>query len=171
MHYDPARHHRRSIRLPGFDYTSRGAYFLTICAQDRRMLFSRLPVVDMLVTWWQRLGDKFPDVQLDEAVVMPNHFHGVVWLADGCAEARTSLFDVVHWYKTMTTNAYIRGVRDHTWSPFPGRLWQRNYWEHIVRDDADLNRIRDYIRDNPIRWERDKLHPLQPPYVGEETPF
>jgi REP element-mobilizing transposase RayT len=135
------------------------------------MLFSRLPVVDMLVTWWQRIGGKFPDVQMDEAVVMRNHVHGVVWLADGCLEARTGRFDVVHGFKTKTTNAYVRGVHDHAWAPFPGRLWQRNYWEPIAHDARDLNRICNYIRDNLIRWEHDRLHPLQPPCVGEETPF
>lgn len=78
MNDDPARHHRRSIRLPGFNYTARGAYFFTICAQNRRMPFGRLPVVDMVITWWQRLGVRFPDVRLDEAVVMPHHFHGAI---------------------------------------------------------------------------------------------
>ena len=67
--------------------------------------------------------------------------------------AGSPLRNIVAWFKTMTTNAYIRGVKQHGWPPFPGKLWQRNYYEHIVRDDADLVRIRTYIRDNPVNWD------------------
>ena len=63
------------------------------------------------------------------------------------------LRNIVAWFKTMTTNEYIRGVKHHGWPPFPGKLWQRNYYEHIVRNDADLARIRAYIRDNPANWD------------------
>ena len=65
---------------------------------------------------------------------------------------------VVQWYKTMTTNAYIRGVKEEGWEPFDRRLWQRNYYEHIIRDEAGYQRIAAYIRSNPQRWEVDKLY-------------
>ena len=70
-----------------------------------------------------------------------------------------SLPAVLDWYKTMTTNAYIRGVRNDRWPPFEKRVWQRGYHEHVVRDDDDLNRIRQYIIDNPVRWSEDEEHP------------
>jgi REP element-mobilizing transposase RayT len=63
----------------------------------------------------------------------------------------------VQWFKIMTTNDYIRGVRQSGWPAFPGKLWQRNYWEHVVRDETDWNDIREYIQNNPARWEMDKL--------------
>ena len=66
---------------------------------------------------------------------------------------------VVQWFKTMTTNEYIRGVKQQGWPAFPGKLWQRNYWEHVIRNEADMNRIRDYICINPARWELDSLFP------------
>ena len=74
-------------------------------------------------------------------------------------EARLSLSDVVHRFKTMTTTRYISGVKTSNWPRFDRRLWQRNYYEHIVRDDDDLNRIRQYISDNPLRWEQDRENP------------
>ncbi len=61
----------------------------------------------------------------------------------------------LQWFKTMTTNAYIHGVDDRRWTPFAGRLWQRNYYEHVVRDDVDLRRIREYIVNNPLNWKDD----------------
>jgi hypothetical protein len=72
--------------------------------------------------------------------------------------AGSPLRRVVQWFKTMTTNEYIRGVKQHGWPPFPGKLWQRNYWDHIIRNESDLNRIREYIRNNSITWELDALN-------------
>jgi REP element-mobilizing transposase RayT len=69
------------------------------------------------------------------------------------------LGDIVDWFKTMTTNEYIRAVKDLGWPPFPGKLWQRGYYEHIVRDGNDMDRIRQYILDNPANWETDEYHP------------
>jgi putative transposase len=67
---------------------------------------------------------------------------------------------VLQWFKTMTTNEYIRGVKHHGWPPFPGKLWQRNYWEHIGRDERDLDRFRAYVEANPARWAEDEENPL-----------
>ncbi len=90
-------------------------------------------------------------------VIMPNHLHGIIALVERAE--RQTLGTVMQWYKTMTTNAYIRGAKEHGWPPFHERLWQRNYWEHIVRDDTDLARLRRYIEVNPARWMEDALHP------------
>lgn len=73
--------------------------------------------------------------------------------------------DIIGAFKSMTTNEYIRGVRQFRWTPFPGRLWQRNYYEHIIRNEDELNRIRGYIVDNPLRWHLDRENPER---VGED---
>ncbi|MFQ5641136.1 MAG: hypothetical protein ACE5IR_24425 [bacterium] len=70
-----------------------------------------------------------------------------------------TLGDVVGWFETMTTNAYIRGVKQHDWQRFPGKLWQRNYWDHIIRDENELDRIREYIMYNPVKWDEDEDNP------------
>ncbi|MCD4825639.1 MAG: hypothetical protein K8S55_13675 [Phycisphaerae bacterium] len=198
MPYDNKRHHRRSIRLKGYDYSQAGAYFVTICTQDRECLFGE--IVDgkmvlndagrMICRWYSELKNKYPDIRCDEFVCMPNHTHFVIINAGGNVRAdrpgvrpgvrpdvqpdsmgETSkpsktgehagspLRAVVQWFKTMTTNEYIRGVKQHGWTPFPGKLWQRNYYDHIVRNEHEMNRIREYIANNPLKWEIDRDNP------------
>jgi REP element-mobilizing transposase RayT len=193
MRYDPEKHHRRSIRLKGYDYSRPGAYFITIVTQDRACLFGE--VVDgemrlnaagqMVEKWWAELNHKFPNVQTDEFVIMPNHFHGIIVIthvgADLCvcpnesgahvgadqrvcpdetgAHTGAPLPEIIQWFKTMTTNEYIRGVKQSGWPPFRGRLWQRNYYEHIIRNDQSLHCIRQYIAENPLRWHLDRENP------------
>ncbi len=207
MNYDPDKHHRRSIRMRGYDYAQEGVYFVTVCAQDRQCLFGE--IVDgeirlndagrMIERWWFELNHKFPTVETDEFVVMPNHFHGIVVIADvtvgadlcvgpdseGAHPARQGahtgaplqgthparpvantgahtgapLPTIIQWFKTMTTNEYVRRIKTLGWIPFHRRLWQRNYYEHVVRDEESLNRIRQYMLDNPARWEFDRENP------------
>jgi len=189
--YDPNIHHRRSIRVPSYDYSQDGWYFVTICTQNREDMFGEIAKDQMWLnnagfmvkTWWQKVTGKFPSVQIDEYVVMPNHFHGIINIvgatlcgrpdvdvADGkLAQTHNRLGQshriaptlgvIVNWFKTMTTNEYIWGVKEKDWMPFPGKLWQRNYYEHIIRDEDELNRFRQYIADNPANWQTDKENP------------
>ncbi len=110
---------------------------------------------------------------------MPNHSHAIITnvgkdpvgadlrvCPDGHRHGHTTgehtgspLHQVIQWFKTMTTNEYIRGVKQYGWTPFPGRLWQRNYYEHIVRNEYEMSRIREYIRNNPAQWATDKDNP------------
>jgi REP element-mobilizing transposase RayT len=180
MTFDPKTHHRRSIRLQGYDYSRPGAYFVTICTQNRECLFGQ--VVDgtmrlngtgwMIQTVWDELPQFYPGVDIDAFVVMPNHIHGIIVLIVGagpcaCPDKKRqgqpqgvaptmSLPDVVHRFKSLTTTRYRQGVTGHGWRPFPGKLWQRNYHEHIIRNEDDLNRIRQYIINNPARWAEDE---------------
>ena len=128
----------------------------------------------MVARWWAEISHKFPCVEIDEFIVMPNHFHGIVVLVepdpvgadlrvrpDGGAHpdrgthAGVPLHTVVQWFKTMTTNEYIREVKRYGWRPYPGKLWQRNYYEHIIRDEIEWNLIRNYIINNPLNWKND----------------
>jgi REP element-mobilizing transposase RayT len=134
----------------------------------------------VILHWWRELERKFITVNTDAFVVMPNHCHGIVTIndpavgADLCvgppnvvrirptqpgAHAGAPLPEIVQWFKTMTTNEYMRGVKTSGWPLFDRRLWQRNYYEHIIRDDDSLNRIRQYIFDNPARWDSDRENP------------
>ncbi len=168
------------IRLHGYDYTQVGAYFVTVVTKDCACLFGevvngQMRLNDggrMIEQWWFELNRKFSTVETDEFVVMPNHFHGIVVIAgvtvgadlrvgpnsEG-AHAGAPLPTIIQWFKTMTTNEYMRGVKTQGWPPFHGRLWQRNYYEHIVRSENELNRIREYIANNPLRWEMDRENP------------
>jgi putative transposase len=194
VRYEPARHHRRSIRLRGYDYSQAGAYFVTICTQNRLCLFGK--VLDgemqpndagrMIEKWWLEMNCRFPTVETDEYIVMPNHFHGIVVIVradlracpdvmgvddeccdNGGAHTGASLPSLIQWFKTMTTNEYIRRVKISGWPPFVGKLWQRNYYEHIIRDEESLNRIRTYIGNNPLQWELDRENPSLPLQKGQ----
>ncbi len=181
MKNNPDIHHRRSIRLRQYDFSSAGAYFVTICTQGRECLFGEVVDEEMNLNdagrqvseWWLKSPGKFPAVALDEYMIMPNHFHGVVVLVGADPRVRPDygavenagghmgppLQRVVQWFKTMTTNAYIRGVNEHGWLPFPGRLWQRNYYERVIRDERELDTARKYIQENPIKWHLDRENP------------
>ncbi len=187
---------RRSIRLRHYDYSQAGAYFVTICAQNKLCLFGDIVngVMQLneagLMTerWFGKLENKFQHFQRDGFVCMPNHIHFVVVNvgAGPCVRpgssgaergrtrgsAPTGLAEVVQWFKTMTTNEYIRGVKRDGWQPFPKRLWQRNYWERVIRDESELMLVREYIQNNPAQWELDKLNPACcRKYEKESLPF
>lgn len=187
MPFDPDIHHRRSIRLRGYDYSQFGAYFITICTQNRECLFGDIVEGEMVLNdagkmvnrWYCELGNKFPDIQCGEMVVMPNHIHFIVInvgvdlvgadlrVCPDSGEQQgeqqgehtgSPLQRVVQWFKTMTTNEYIRGVKSKKWPRFDKRLWQRNYWEHIICNENEYQRIARYIRNNPAQWEQDQLN-------------
>jgi putative transposase len=189
MPYNPSIHHRRSIRLKGYDYSQAGLYFVTICLQDRKCLFGKIENGEMILNdagkmiekWYQELENKYGDIKCHEMVIMPNHFHciienvgivGVDLRVDpndsdpnvtgeqnvGANRCVRPLHCVIQWFKTMTTNEYIRGVKQFGWPSFNRKLWQRNYWEHIIRDENAYHRISEYIINNPKNWENDKLN-------------
>ncbi len=152
---------RRSVRLPNFDYSARSWYFVTLCIQDKvcrlgkvvgdRVFFSPLGHV---VNWeWLKLRSRYPNIELDEYVVMPNHAHFILRMG-GREDRAPTLGKIVAYYKYQTTKQFNQS----TSYPFP-KLWQRNYYEHIVRDNTDPERIRRYIRNNPAHWTIDKLRP------------
>lgn len=167
MRYDPDTRHRRSIRLKGYDYTQPAPYFVTVCVQGREAIFGKIVGEEMQANdagrmvgaAWDDLPRHYPGVQIDAFVVMPNHIHGIIVLTNPTDPARLSLPDVVHRFKSFTTAQYRRGVESNGWPPFAGRLWQRNYYEHVIRDEDEWNRIRDYIRTNPQGWALDSENP------------
>jgi uncharacterized protein (TIGR00252 family) len=164
---------RKSPRLPDYDYSQEGAYFVTLCLQGRKCLLGEIldstmrfnQAGAMMGKWWKELERKFPSVKTDYHVVMPNHFHGIVFIAspeapvDKGGHVGPPLQRIVQWFKTMTTNEYIHGVKEHGWTAFQGNLWQRSFYDHIIRDEDSLNRIRDYITNNPLRWQLDRENP------------
>ena len=215
-HYNPDIHHRRSIRLQGYDYSSEGLYYVTMCVQNRECLFGEIKNDEMVLNdagrmvekWYQKIPSKFPDIVCHEMAIMPNHFH-CIWENVGLHGASavgvhpcvrplsnneqpnpcvrpndkngehvkegghmgpplqmdlgphtgSPLSMVVRWFKTMSTNEYIRGVNELGWTPFERKLWQRNYYEHIIRDDASLLNIAYYIENNPANWQDDDFYP------------
>ena len=157
---------RKPTRLPGFDYRAPGPYLVTVCCQHREHRFGRIfdeavnpsPAGQMVADIWTSIPDRFPTVVLDLFVVMPNHIHGLLWFEPGATPSHPALGDVIGWFKAVTTNRYIHGVRTAGWPPYDRSLWQRTFHEHIVRNDADMDRIRTYIANNPATWHEDRYH-------------
>jgi len=144
---------------------------VTVCTQGKVHLLDPHPVRQMVQDTWNDLGSRFNDIQLDEFIIMPNHVHFIVWITVGApprgcpngvrlrvgtgTRPYTSLFDIIYWFKSMTTNEYIHGVKNNGWPSFPGRLWQRNYYERVIRDEDELMALREYIQYNPRDWDTD----------------
>jgi REP element-mobilizing transposase RayT len=176
---------RRSIRLPAYDYRWPGAYFVTICTPERSCLFGGVTSGAVVLnatgriveSCWQAIPTHFPNVILDEFVVMPNHVHGIVILAEADRSAvgaqhavplqreslrqfqkppAESLSSVIGSFKSASTRQ-INLLRGTSGAP----VWQRNYYEHVVRNEEDLQAIRQYIRDNPAQWAMDEENPAR----------
>lgn len=147
--YNPDIHHRRSIRLPEFDYSSPGPYVVTICAAGRQPVFEDEALRAILQEVWHTLPREHPGLLLDEFVIMPDHLHFIVWLSQDSKQDFT-LPDVVRTFKSLSADKWFDhlnrlGVRGS------GSFWQRNYYEHVIRDEADLAEQRTYVRNNPIK--------------------
>jgi len=180
MKYDPKPHHRRSIRIPDFDYSQPGAYFITLVAQGRERLFGEIKIGEMhlseagRIVWeiWNSLPARYPQVGVGTASVMPDHFHGIVKIlaipfgaihelpqtelprqmrvTDQMERRRMTLPLVVGYFK-MNTAKRINLLRGLEGVP----VWQRNYYERIIRDDGEYDRIHRYIEANPSNWDKD----------------
>ena len=186
MKCTPEKHHRRSIRLKGWDYTSHGCYFVTIVAHERICWFDTPAVREVVEHEWAGLPNRFPTLGLDAFVVMPNHVHFIIWLNPpdvgaqtvvgaqfNCAPTnstplspmgqrfqvhreRPTLGQVVRTFKAATTRRIRQGHLD-------GFAWQRNYYERVVRNERELQAIRQYIHDNPACWAEDIENPNRRP--------
>ena len=108
---------------------------------------------------WDAIPERYESVAVDEFIVMPEHLHGIITLPGAGGPSSLSLPQVVQRFKSLTTTRYREAVSSSGWPPYRGSLWQRNYYEHVVRDEAELNRIRQYIRENPLRWTLEREHP------------
>jgi putative transposase len=211
MQYDPEKHHRRSIRLQGYDYSQAGCYFITLCVQDRKHLFGEIRNGIMglnefgCIAWeeWYQSPIIRPNISLGAFIVMPNHLHGIIHI-----DTQKENTNEIGKFKSpsQTIGAIIRGYKgaitkrikailhsrrgelqfaptefDQESGSRTGELqfaptefaptefaptefaptesiWQRNYYEHIIRDNKAYWNISNYIWNNPLKWEQDKFH-------------
>jgi putative transposase len=184
MKTDPQLSHRRSIRLKGYDYSQSGAYFITICAKDREPYFEKYRGLQEIVRQqWEELPQRFSDLTLDEFIIMPNHIHGILIVGAGLALALTgrlaknvgatlavaqndgagarpapTVGEIVGTFKSLCINDWLTYIKEKKIDAV-GKFWQRNYYEHIIRSEDELNKIREYIQNNPLKWDLDKENP------------
>ena len=156
--YDPTVHHRHSTRLEGYDYSQAGAYFVTVVAHEREALFGGVVNGQMVINHsgqilqsvWSDLPRHYKELELDAFCIMPNHVHAIIFLHEDGSVKRTTLSELVRAFKSYSARR-INSSRKMTGVP----VWQRNYYEHIVRNDHEYQSIYKYILDNPINWEKD----------------
>ncbi len=184
MPINPEAHHRCSIRLDGYDYTQHGAYFVTLCTQHRRCLFGAVAEGEMQLNalgriveeCWLAILDHFPHVEIDALVIMPNHLHGIIVITGGVVAQHAAPLqtptDLKHPnpsipnVKAGSVGAIARSFKsaatkriNECWCASGDTVWQRNYYERIIRDEKELNDTRQYIEANPARWAEDIENP------------
>ena len=187
--FDPQKHHRRSIRLKGYDYSQEGAYYVTIVTWRREFLFGDVVNQEMMLSpygeivqkWWEEIPVHFSNVETGAFVIMPNHVHGVIYILDerrgtvsvphdnvtqyalGGETPPLRAFDgiptlgqIVAYFKYQSTKEMNKVENTGTVTKF----WQRNYYEHIIRNEKDLQNKTDYIEANPRLWNEDDENPV-----------
>ena len=184
--YNPDIHHRHSIRLKNYDYSQNGMYFVSVCAQNKECLFGKIingkmelnDAGKIIAATWYDLPNHNIGIELDEFIVMPNHVHGIIMIVGagskpaqpvecsiqtnqiraGLEPAPTNigLPEIVRQLKTFSARK-INQLRNNFGVP----VWQRNYFEHVIRNEKSLGKIRKYISNNPCNWENDELFVIE----------
>lgn len=187
MTYNPDVQHRYSIRLKDYDYAQAGAYFITICTYNKESIFGNVINGEMMSNEygqvvereWLKTTQIRTDIELDEFVIMPNHMHGIFVIieshegtgAHGCAPLHIQPLQTQHVYvptqrKPRSLSSFLAGfksavtkqINELRGTPY-APLWQRNYYEHVIRNEDDLSEIRKYIVNNPLKWDLDIENP------------
>jgi putative transposase len=148
--FDPKTYTRRNTnRLPSYNYRSNGAYFITICTAKRQQVLE-IPIIRTAVLEkWQQLPQRFTGVRLDAFVIMPDHVHGLLWL-DGSKKETPTLGTLIGAFKGWVTITWRHYHKDAN-IPCLNHLWQRDYYEHVIRNEDDLELTREYILNNPLK--------------------
>jgi putative transposase len=183
MKYNSEIHHRKSIRLKEYDYSQTGYYFVTVCVKDRLQLFGKIDNKKMITNEIGNLAAKilfdlpnrFKNIEIDEFILMPNHLHTIIIINEyptvgvelalpkddsdkndnetDRASSVPTLGRIIQVFKSIST-IEINRLRDGSGLP----VWQRNYYEHIIRNEKELYEIRKYIENNPLNWNDDEYY-------------
>ena len=180
--FDSDIHKRQSIRLKGYDYSKEGLYFITIGTQNMGYLFGEIIENKMELNYagrliekcWKEIPEYYSGFELHGYIVMPNHIHGIIEIVDKAEEhlkiqgrdrtlpvqrqKQLSISELIQRYKTLTTNRYIKAVKDGILPSFDRRIWHRNYYENIIRNEEKYERVVNYIRNNPRNWKEDRFY-------------
>lgn len=187
--YNPDIHKRQSIRLKGYDYSKKGIYFVTISTHNNERLFGEIADNEMQLNYagrmieksWEEILEFYNGFKLHDYVVMPNHFHGIIEIVDRGEDkinpqapksrasssknraptrgART-LGEIIGAFKSRTTNEYIKLVKQNILPSFDMRIWHRNYYENIIRDEEMYEKVVKYVRNNPANWKEDRFYEM-----------
>ena len=185
--YNPDIHHRRSIRLRDYDYSKEGLYFITLCVHKQLTMLGEIVDDEMklndkgIITkiCWDEIPSHFPNVALCEFTIMPNHIHGIINITATTATVGVENFQPLQYTSQplqqpsqpmppqrnefqniipRSIGSIVLGFKIGTTKQIGYAIWQRNYYEHIIRDDGDYHRIAEYIANNPAKWNDDRFY-------------
>ncbi len=204
MKYNPEKHKRHSLRLKEYDYSETGGYFITICTINKSLIFEEYPELKRITECeWKNIQNRDENIRLDEFVIMPNHFHGIVFINPlhaktqnvgvtlavtqnkdpknhnpeknnvavtqdknmraGASPAPTRLGDIVGSFKSLCAHRWLHYINENKLN-ISAKIWQRNYYDHVIRNERELKHIRQYIVNNPLKWEFDRENELSKYY-------
>ena len=153
---------RKPTRLKNFDYSTTGAYFITICTKDRKMLFAPVGADSISARMIERTFletiDRYSGVDSPIYVIMPNHFHAIITISRADMESAPTVSEIVQSFKRYSTIVYAKMVKDGVLPPFDKQIWQRSFYDHVIRNRDDYNEVFKYIYENPMRWYYDELY-------------
>ena len=162
---------RKTLRIKNYDYSQAGKYFITICTENRLEILSRIDINErrgrscacpkielynygkIIDEEIQKINKKYENIEIEKYVIMPNHIHLIIEIRAGTRPAPTINYLIME-IKSITTNRYIKEIK----RKFQKRIWQRNYYEHIIRNEKEYLKIYEYIDNNPLKWEEDKYN-------------
>jgi REP element-mobilizing transposase RayT len=159
----------KQFRLPGYDYSQNGYYFVTICIHDRLELLGSVgtdhcvcssPFGQSCNRLWMDIPNKFKNIILDDFIIMPDHIHGIIIIKNDYQEqtqwsvptkfGQVGLVgQIIRWFKTISTNDYINGIKNDNWPKFNKQIWQPRFHDHVIRNEKEYFAIKQYIKDNP----------------------
>ena len=171
----PLKNRRKTLRLSDYDYSQHGAYFVTAVTRGRQLLFEDMSLKECVHQTWEAIRTRFTQVILDTFVVMPNHIHAIVIIGNTVGaihelplrpllsdtpltnqtQRRQMILPKIIGYFKMNSARRINVLRNISGTP----VWQRNYYEHVIRNEVELARVREYIQNNPLQWELDTENP------------
>ncbi len=172
MKYHPDLHHRKSIRLKHYNYSQNGAYFITLCAKNRQCLFGEIinnkitlnDLGNIVREEWKKSFQIRYELEIDEFVIMPNHFHGIVFITRKSEQGYNYKSNSDQGPKNKSISSLVAGFKSSVTSKINAlqkqtseSVWQRNYHEHVIRNEKSLQRIREYTINNPLTWKEDSL--------------
>ena len=159
MDNEKERPKRKRNRLKHYDYSKPGAYFITICTKDRKMLFAPVGADSISARMVERTFletiQQYNGVDSPIYVVMPNHFHAIITISRADMESAPTISQIIQSFKRYSTIEYAKMVKEGIVPPFEKQIWQRSFHDHVIRDRRDYEKIAKYIHENPIKWQYD----------------
>ena len=154
---------RKRLRLQDFDYSSSGAYFVTICTKNRKTLFAPVVGADsisarMVERTFLETIRQYNGIDSPIYVVMPNHFHAIITISRADMESAPTVSEIIQSFKRYSTVEYSKLVKDGILPPFDKQIWQRSFYDHVIRNRDDYNAIYKYIYENPAKWQSDRFY-------------